>query len=101
MRPRPGRRPPQYIAKSAPQALRIMNRSSRGVTKSGAGSIGADATTGAAAATGAGAAAAGALATAGALTSACRQPRDNVLALRLRQAIDSEPPAGMPAQCTR
>ena len=77
-----------------------MNRSSRGVTSSGAGSIGGGGATVAAMCAGAGADA-GAAATVGALTSACRQPRDNVLALRLRHAIDAEPPGAMPAQCTR
>src|SRR5262249_53226359 len=104
MRPRPGRRPRQNIAKSAPQALLIMNRSSRGVTSSGGGSVGG-AETGAAAGTAAGAAThAGAAPDAAAMVaapaSASRHGFDNVRTLRRRQANDAEPPGGMPAQCT-
>jgi hypothetical protein len=71
--------------------VRNMNNSSRGVTSSGAGSTGSG---------GATAAAVAAVAVPATAPSACLHVPDKVVILRFRQAIDAEPPGGMPAQWT-
>jgi hypothetical protein len=68
--------------------MRKMNNSSRGLTRSGAGSTGGGATAGAAAAEAPPATA----------PSACLHVPDKVVMLRFRQAIEAEPPGGIPAQ---
>jgi hypothetical protein len=68
--------------------MRKMNSSSRGLTKSGASSTGGGATAGTAAA----------VAPPTTAPSACLHVPVKVVMLRFRQAIEAEPPGGIPAQ---